>query len=94
MLGWFSLSQLSKEFRREVPKTHPGTVTAPLKVADGFHIIKVLETRRRDFPSTLTKEQKDTLRNQMVAQELENKMSLWLERKKAESYIKRVGQIK
>ena len=93
VLGWFSLSQLSKEFRREVPKTPPGTVTVPLKVADGFHIIKVLENRRGDF-STLTKEQKDALRSQMVAQEVENKMSLWLERKKGESYIKRVGQIK
>lgn len=91
VLGWLSLSQLAKEFRRAVPGTPPGTVTAPLKAADGYHIIKVLETRRGDF-STLTKEQKDTLRNQMVAQEVENKMSLWLERKKAESYIKRVGK--
>lgn len=88
VLGYFSLSQLAKEFRDVVPKAPLGSVTAPLKTAAGFHILRVLDKSIGDF-AKLTKEQKDGLRNQMVASELEKKMGMWLERKKAESHIRR-----
>lgn len=88
VLGEFSLSQLSKEFKLVIPKTKEGEFTAPIKTSSGFHIVKVLEVKSSDFAS-LSKDKKDMLKNQMIGQELEKKMSLWLERKKSESYIKR-----
>lgn len=87
LLGYFKTDQLSKELRAVVPKTPVGQVSQPIKVADGYHIIKVLEASSLDF-NTLAKEQKEILRNQMVGEELERKMALWVERRKAESYVR------
>jgi len=49
--------------------------------------LKVLETRSADF-AMLSKDQKEALRDQMKGLELEKRMSLWLERKKAEAHIR------
>jgi parvulin-like peptidyl-prolyl isomerase len=85
-LGYFSASSLSKEFRSIIPKTKVGEVTKPIKMADGLHILKLLEIRSPDF-STLPKEKREVLRNQMVGSEMEKKMALWIEKKKKESNI-------
>lgn len=85
-LGYFSPSSLSKEFRSVIPKTKVGDITKPIKMDDGYHILKLLEIRSPDF-SSLPKEKKDALRNQMVASEMEKKMALWIEKKKKESNI-------
>ena len=87
LLGYFKPDQLSKELRAVVPKTPVGQVSQPIKVANGYHIIKVLEASSLDF-NTLSKDQKEILRNQMVGEELERKMALWVERRKAESYVR------
>jgi parvulin-like peptidyl-prolyl isomerase len=90
VLGYFSASSLSKEFREMVPKTPVGKFTKPIKTAAGYHIVKVLEVRADDF-ATLPKEKKEALRNQLVAEELEKRMALWIERKKNEAYIKKAS---
>ncbi len=86
VLGSFPLSQLSKEFRAVVPKLPLGQASAPVKTKAGFHILKVLEAKSADF-SGLSKEQKEMLKQQMAATEVEKKMLLWLERKKGEAHI-------
>ena len=86
ILGYFSPSSLSKEFRNIIPKTNVGDVTTPIKMSDGFHILKLIEIRSPDF-SSLSKEKKEQVRNQMVAAEMEKKMALWIEKKKKESNI-------
>lgn len=90
LLGYFSISSLSKEFKKVIPKTRVGEVTKPIKMDDGYHVVKLLEVRTPDF-STLPKERKEALRNQMVASELEKKMAVWIERKKKESNISYVA---
>lgn len=91
VLGFFGVSQLAKEFRSVVPKTPVGKVTAPIKTASGFHIIKVLETKTGGDFAALPKEKKEELRNEMMGQELERRMGQWLERKKNEAYIRVAG---
>lgn len=86
VLGYFNSSLLSKEFRAVVPKTPVGQVVGPIKTANGFHIVKVLEVRAPDF-STLSKDQKEALRMQMTSSELESKMRMWIERKRSEAHI-------
>lgn len=92
VLGFFSVSSLAKEFRSVIPKTKIGDITKPIKMADGFHILKLLEIRSPDF-SSLAKDKKDELRNQLTAQELEKKMALWIEKKKRESNITYIGTV-
>jgi parvulin-like peptidyl-prolyl isomerase len=89
-LGYFSAGSLNKEFREVVPKTPVGEITAPIKTSAGYHIVKVLGTQKGDFNS-LPKERKDALRNQLISEELEKRMGMWLERKKSEAYIRKSG---
>jgi len=88
-LGFLSLSSLSKELKRVVPGLSVGTVSKPVKTSAGYHLLKVLGTRSNDFAG-LSKERKEALRNQLVNSEVENKMLLWLERKKSEAHIVRM----
>jgi len=86
-LGFFSVSSLVSEFRKSVPKTQVGQVTAPIKTAAGYHIVKVLEKKTGDF-SNLSPERKAEIGNIVAGTEMERKMALWLERKKRESHIR------
>ncbi len=85
-LGFLSTSSLSKEFLAVVPKMNMGEVTRPIKTSSGYHILKVIESRKEGFDS-LSPEQKESLRNAMYSEELEKRMLLWLERKKKDAYI-------
>lgn len=87
ILGYFSVSSMAKEFRETIPKTPVGQVTRPIRTVAGIHLVKVLDIRYSDF-STLGKERKEVLRSQLLELEMEKKMQLWLERKRAESYIR------
>jgi peptidyl-prolyl cis-trans isomerase SurA len=88
VLGYYSLSQLAKEFRAVVPKTPVGQVTPPVKTSIGYHIIKVVDAKKGDF-STLPKERREALLNQMKMEEVEKRMSMWLERKKNDAFIQK-----
>ena len=89
-LGFLALSTLSPELKQAVPKLALGAISKPVKTSGGYHILKVLESRASDF-SSLPKEKKEAIRNQMINSEVEKKMLLWLERKKAEAHIVRLG---
>lgn len=90
VLGTFSTTALAKEFREAIPKVAIGQIAPPIRTGAGFHIIKILEIRTSEFTS-LPKERKDSIRNQLLEEEMERKMRLWLERKRTESYIKFPG---
>lgn len=90
-LGDFSLSSLVGEFKRVVPNTAIGSVTAPIKTSSGYHIVKVLDKKTSGFDA-LDPSQKAELRNQMASVEIERKMQIWLQRKKLESHVRRFDQ--
>lgn len=91
-LGFLSLSALSAELKKVVPSLVVGSVSKPVKTPAGYHLLRVLDTRSSDF-SSLPREQKEALRNQMVNSEVEKKMLLWLERKRAEAHIVRTEEV-
>ncbi len=86
VLGSFPLSQLSKEFRTVVPKLPIGQSSTPVKTKAGYHLLKVIEAKAADYAG-LTKEQKEQVKQQMIASEVEKKMLLWLERKRGDAHI-------
>ncbi len=90
-LGFLSLSSLSAELKKAVLGLREGAFSSPIKTSSGYHIVKLIETRSSDF-STLSKEKKEALRAQMINSEVEKKMILWLERKKSEAHIVRMGK--
>jgi len=88
LLGEFTIAALAKEFREKVPTTPVGSFTEPIRTKIGYHVVKVLNTDSSTF-STLSKEKKEELRNHLMAEEMEKKMGLWIERKKQESFIRK-----
>jgi parvulin-like peptidyl-prolyl isomerase len=77
------------EFRPAAKQTEAGKVFPKLvKTAGGWHIIKVLKSQPMSF-SDLPEDKKMLIRNQMAGEELEKKMTSWMEKKKSEAHIRR-----
>ena len=49
-LGWLTEEQIQPEIRAKLPKLALGTVTEPIKLKDGWHILKVLDIREAHTP--------------------------------------------
>ena len=92
-LGFLSLSSMNKEFKTAVAKLQLGEVSAPVKMGSSYHILKVLDTKSPDF-NQLPKETKEAIRAQMLNSEVEKKLLLWLDRKKTEAHITKLGSQK
>ncbi|WP_367870915.1 peptidylprolyl isomerase [Luteolibacter sp. Populi] len=50
-IGWLAEAQIQPEIRERLPKLAAGTTSEPVKLADGWHILKVLETKDAHTPS-------------------------------------------
>ena len=44
-IGWLAESQIQPEIRERLPKLAAGSVSEPIQLNDGWHLIKVLETK-------------------------------------------------
>jgi len=47
-LGWIKQGQLPTVFADIIPKMKPGEITKPVRSASGYHILKLLETRKQN----------------------------------------------
>ena len=49
-LGWLTEEQIQPEIRTKLPNLTLGTVTEPIKLKDGWHILKVIDIREAHTP--------------------------------------------
>ncbi len=92
-LGLLSTDAMSKDFQEAAKKTAPGKVYGKVvKSPGGLHIVKVNKSEALSF-ADLPEDRKTELRNQLMSQELEKKMTLWLERKRNDAHIVQSGAI-
>ena len=61
-IGWLTEAQIQPEIRAKIPKLALGTVSEPIRLADGWHIIKVLDIREARTPAL------DEIRDNLVTQ--------------------------
>lgn len=65
-IGWLTEDQIQPAIREQLPKLSPGSHSAPIRLNDGWHLIKLLETRE---PATATLDQvRPQLTQQLRAQ--------------------------
>lgn len=50
-IGWLAESQIQPEIRAKVGSLPKGTITEPIRLADGWHILKVLDVKEAYTPS-------------------------------------------
>jgi parvulin-like peptidyl-prolyl isomerase len=60
-IGWLTEDQVQPGIRESLPKLKPGSVTEPIQLKDGWHILKVLDIREPHTPSL------DQVRGQLAA---------------------------
>jgi parvulin-like peptidyl-prolyl isomerase len=51
VIGWLTESQIQPEIRAKLPKLALGAVSEPIRLADGWHILKVLDIREAHTPT-------------------------------------------
>ncbi|MBN8459504.1 MAG: peptidylprolyl isomerase [Verrucomicrobia bacterium] len=61
LIGWLTENQVQPEIRARLPKLGLGEITDPIRMNDGWHIIKVLDIREAHTPTL------DQVRSQLVA---------------------------
>ena len=61
LIGWLAQDQIQPEIRERLPKLALGETTAPVRLKDGWHIVKVLDIREARTPSL------DEVRDQLAA---------------------------
>lgn len=61
-IGWLSEDQIQPEIRTKLPDLTKGSVTDPIKLADGWHILKLLDLREPRTPAL------DEIRDSFVTQ--------------------------
>jgi parvulin-like peptidyl-prolyl isomerase len=67
-IGWLAESQIQPEILKELPKLELNTVSEPVRLDDGWHVLKVLDVRE---PFTPTLDQvRDQLAQQLRAEKL------------------------
>jgi parvulin-like peptidyl-prolyl isomerase len=49
-IGWVAESQIQPEIRQQLPKLELNVVSAPLKLADGWHFLKVMDIKEANTP--------------------------------------------
>ncbi|MCW1911937.1 peptidylprolyl isomerase [Luteolibacter sp. GHJ8] len=65
-IGWLAEAQIQPEIRDRLPKLAAGAITEPVKLDDGWHILKVLEAKEARTPTL--DEVKDQLAIQLRAE--------------------------
>jgi parvulin-like peptidyl-prolyl isomerase len=69
VIGWLTESQIQPEIRAKLPKLTLGAVSEPIRLADGWHILKVLDIREAHTPTF------DQIRSQLSARLREERAS-------------------
>jgi len=75
-IGWLTEAQIQPEIRKQLPELSRGTVSAPLRLKDGWHIIKILDLKesrtatfdevRDNLVTRLRSEQSLTMRKMLM----------------------------
>ncbi|MEO8616192.1 MAG: peptidyl-prolyl cis-trans isomerase [Luteolibacter sp.] len=78
MIGWLSEDQIQPEIRAKLPKLTLNTISEPIQLTDGWHILRVLDIReahtptldqiRDNFVTRLRAEHAQTKRQEYLAQ--------------------------
>ncbi len=90
-LGWRKLAELPDVFANEIPRLKNGEVAGPFRTGNGFHIIKLVETRTVDSKNTAPEndiQMRNQISNQIFNRKLNEKLQNWLMQLRANAYIK------
>lgn len=77
ILGWFKKGELVDSLEKEVLKLDKGQISKPVRGPQGFHIMKLVDTRTET--GDVASEQSDQIKEKLYAEALEKRFKEWLE---------------
>ena len=83
-LGWSSLADLPDAFTADLKKMRAGQIADPIRTANGFHIIKLIDVRGTNPPPPTRDQAEKILRQQQFM----NQVNKWLMEVRKNAYIK------
>lgn len=86
-LGWRNQSDLPELFLQQLKNLAPGKASDPLRAPNGYHVLKIMETR--NAISNLTDDQ---IRNIVLRQKYEEAVKTAVERARNQAYIQIIPQ--
>lgn len=83
-LGWVTPEAVVPAFRAAMDRLQEGEISDPVQTPFGWHLIQVLERKRRDDTIEYRKKRAKEV---LTQRKLEEETELWLRRLRAESYV-------
>lgn len=85
-LGAFKAGEMVKEFENGIRNLGPGEVSAPVKTAQGYHIIKV--NKKTLISDPRFEEEKEDIRRILFAEAYRRQFRIWLNQRRDDAFIK------
>lgn len=86
-MGWVKLAQLPPQIASAVLKLPKGGISDPIQTADGFHIVKLVDTRGNSEKVDKT-QLRERVANLIFQRKLAEKQQQWLEQLRSSAFIK------
>jgi peptidyl-prolyl cis-trans isomerase SurA len=87
-LGWKRLIQLPDVFASRVPNMKVGDIAGPIRTSNGFHVIKLLETKAANSNHLTPAQLKEQVQNLIFQRKFNENLATWLSELRASAYIK------
>lgn len=83
-IGWISLAELPPEFGKVLGALSPGQVSAPVKTADGYHLLQLVESRDANVSVT---QRREAARRAIRARKAEQAYADWVNQLRGSAYV-------
>ncbi|EBR4141305.1 peptidylprolyl isomerase SurA [Salmonella enterica] len=84
-LGWATPDIFDPAFRDALTKLHKGQISAPVHSSFGWHLIKLLDTRKVDKTDAA---QKDRAYRMLMNRKFSEEAATWMQEQRASAYVK------
>lgn len=84
-LGWRQLPEIPSAFSEQVVKMKPKTIAGPIQTANGFHIIRLIESRALDAKQVATS--RKMIESQLLQQKFEEAVQNWVSKLRSQAFV-------
>lgn len=88
-LGWVSPRDTVPEFEKAMNELLPGQVSQPVRTPFGWHLIKVIERRKKDVSD---QQRRELARQAIHARKAEGVMQEWLQQLRDQAYVEYIAE--
>ncbi|MDP6947147.1 MAG: peptidylprolyl isomerase, partial [Myxococcota bacterium] len=85
--GWFKVGEFAQSFEAAVGKLTVGEIGQPVRTEFGFHLIKLVDERRKEITEALVEQLTAQVRMRMLQKERTKVYKRWLQSLRRDAFI-------